>query len=53
MFHILQVMYFTATSPYLFMIILLIRNSTLDGAIDGMIFYLKPDLNKLTEMQAR
>ncbi|XP_055959006.1 sodium- and chloride-dependent taurine transporter isoform X1 [Patella vulgata] len=44
-----KVMYVTATSPYIFMLILLIRNSLLDGAYDGVIFYLKPDLERLKD----
>jgi len=30
---------------------LLIRGVTLEGALDGIIFYLKPDFHKLTEAQ--
>ena len=44
-------MYVTATSPYLFMLALLIRNSLLPGAREGVIFYLKPDLSKLGDME--
>ena len=44
-------MYVTATSPYIFMLILLIRNSLLDGAGDGVDFYLNPNMTKLGEMQ--
>lgn len=44
-------MYVTATSPYLFMVALLIRNSILEGAIDGVLFYLKPDLAKLGDIE--
>ena len=43
----------TATSPYIFMLILLIRNSLLDGAGDGVEFYLSPNMTKLGEMQVR
>jgi len=46
-----KVIYFTATFPYVVITILLIRGVTLPGASDGLIFYLKPDLNKLTEAQ--
>ncbi|KAJ8298201.1 hypothetical protein KUTeg_024732 [Tegillarca granosa] len=46
-----RVMYVTATSPYLFMLALLIRNSLLPGAGDGVLFYLKPDLAKLSDME--
>ncbi|XP_033730845.1 sodium- and chloride-dependent betaine transporter-like, partial [Pecten maximus] len=47
-----KVMYVTATAPYFFMTALLIRNSTLDGAIDGVIYYLKPDIAKLSDVGA-
>ncbi|XP_033744015.1 sodium- and chloride-dependent GABA transporter 2-like [Pecten maximus] len=46
-----KVMYVTATSPYLFMTALLIRNSLLEGAIDGVEFYLKPNITKLSEIE--
>ena len=46
-----QVMYVTATSPYIFMLILLIRNLTLEGAGKGIEFYLKPNISKLAEME--
>ncbi|KAF5406404.1 Sodium- and chloride-dependent taurine transporter [Paragonimus heterotremus] len=45
-----RVMYFTATSPYVFMIILLIRTSLLDGAKEGLRYYLQPDWSKLVDM---
>lgn len=44
-------MYFTATFPYVVITILLIRGLTLDGAADGIIFYLKPDFSRLGDIQ--
>jgi SNF family Na+-dependent transporter len=44
-------MYFTAPSPYILMTVLLIRGACLPGAIDGIIFYLKPNFSKLLDMQ--
>ncbi|XP_041357834.1 LOW QUALITY PROTEIN: sodium- and chloride-dependent GABA transporter 3-like [Gigantopelta aegis] len=46
-----KVVYVTATLPYLLLLILLIRGLTLPGAVDGLIFYLKPDFGKLLEVQ--
>lgn len=39
--------YFLAVFPYIVMIILLIRAATLDGAIDGMIYFIKPQWDKI------
>jgi len=46
-----KVAYFTAIFPYIVLLALLIRGATLPGAVDGIIFYLKPDFNKLLEPQ--
>lgn len=46
-----QVVYFTATFPYLVLFILLIRGATLEGAGEGVLFYLKPDFNKIKNPQ--
>lgn len=37
----------TATFPYLVLFVLLIRGATLPGAWRGVVFYLKPDWEKL------
>ena len=44
-------MYVTATSPYIFMLILCIRMAFLPGAKDGLLFYLVPDFEKIKDMQ--
>ncbi|KAK2165877.1 hypothetical protein NP493_1343g00036 [Ridgeia piscesae] len=46
-----KVMYFTATSPYIFMLILLIRGAMLPGAGNGIKFYLTPNMTKLQNME--
>eukprot|EP00058_Branchiostoma_floridae_P021219 XP_002606709.1 solute carrier family 6, member 8 [Branchiostoma floridae] len=44
-----KVVYFTATFPYVMLTVLLIRGVTLDGAADGLFFYLNPDLERLKD----
>ena len=46
-------MYITATSPYILMLILLVRGLTLDGASDGIRFYLEPSAEKLKDQNVR
>ncbi|KAJ7380047.1 hypothetical protein OS493_010754 [Desmophyllum pertusum] len=46
-----KVVYFTATAPYLLLTVILIRCLTLPGAIDGIKFYLYPDLSRLSDGQ--
>lgn len=44
-----QVVWVTATLPYIMLFILLIRGATLPGAWKGVVFYLKPQWDKLLE----
>lgn len=47
----LQVVYFTATFPYLMLLVLLVRGLTLPGAVEGIKFYLYPDPTRLADPQ--
>ncbi|XP_029687049.1 sodium- and chloride-dependent betaine transporter-like isoform X1 [Takifugu rubripes] len=46
-----KVAYFTATFPYAMLLILFIRGVTLPGAMDGIYYYLSPDLNRLASIE--
>lgn len=44
-----KVVYFTALFPYVVLMILLIRGATLEGSYNGIMFYLTPQWERLTE----
>ncbi|XP_021371117.1 sodium- and chloride-dependent creatine transporter 1-like isoform X2 [Mizuhopecten yessoensis] len=46
-----KVVYVTAIFPYVILSVLLVRGLTLDGAMDGIVYYLKPDLSRLSDIQ--
>ncbi|KAJ4930371.1 hypothetical protein JOQ06_019375 [Pogonophryne albipinna] len=43
--------FFTATFPFIMLFVLLIRGVTLPGAMDGIIYYLYPDISRLSDPQ--
>lgn len=45
-----KVAYFTALFPYVVLITLLIRGVTLEGASDGILYFIKPDWPKLLDV---
>ncbi|XP_068192468.1 sodium- and chloride-dependent betaine transporter-like [Antennarius striatus] len=46
-----KVVYVTALFPYLMLAILMVRGMTLPGAWQGVVYYLYPDLSRLTDLQ--
>lgn len=49
----LQVVWVTATAPYLILTILLIRGLMLPGSADGVKYFITPRLDKLASSQVR
>lgn len=47
-----KVVYFTALFPYFVLVVLLIRGATLDGAYEGIIFYIYPTADKIAKLQS-
>ncbi|XP_069110417.1 sodium- and chloride-dependent glycine transporter 2-like [Argopecten irradians] len=46
-----KVVYVSAFMPYILLTVILIRSLTLDGSVDGIIYFIKPDFTKLAELQ--
>ena len=42
-----QVAYFTATFPYVMLTVLVVRGATLEGSLDGILYFLVPKWKKL------
>ena len=51
--YVLLIVYVTATFPYVMLIIVFIRNGTLEGAIEGITFYVIPKWDELYNIKVR
>lgn len=51
--HVLQVVYITATMPYVVLFVLLIRGVTLPGSFEGIKAYLHIDFKRLNNLEVR
>jgi SNF family Na+-dependent transporter len=45
-----KVVYFTATFPYVVLVVFIVRGFTLDGWQEGVLFYVTPDVSRLTDI---
>lgn len=48
-----KVVYFTALFPYVVLLILLVRGVTLEGASEGLKYYLTPDFSKIFDVNVK
>lgn len=48
-----QVVYFTATFPYVVLLLLLIRGVTLEGYYDGILFYIIPKWEEISKPKVK
>lgn len=46
-----KVVYLTALLPYVLLTVIFVRGLMMPGAVDGIIFYLKPDFKRLLDIQ--
>jgi solute carrier family 6 amino acid transporter-like protein 5/7/9/14 len=49
----LQIAYVTAIFPYIVLLILIIFTATLDGAVDGIKYYIIPDWKRVGDFRVR
>ena len=49
----IQVAYFTATFPYIMLTVLVVRGTTLDGASEGILYFITPHWNEFANAEVR